>query len=78
MHCTCGRPHFTPRRWNSVDNRTTFIMDIHGFTDMVPGPRSRLIQWLETNYPAAADLGKTYNPYNESSNHIHWAMKSDD
>jgi len=59
MHCTCSRSHFTPRRWNSPDGRTTFRMNQHGMTDMSPGPNHDFFKWLySTEQDCTTEISK--------------------
>lgn len=67
------RPKFTPRKWNSEDGRWTYVMSENGFTDILPGPKSRLMEWIYKNYPEHKNLNAP-KPYKFDSHHDHWAM----
>lgn len=61
---------FTPRRWHSPDGKWTYLQCRRGLIDILPGPNSETMRFLQKPY-----ISDRAPKISSTQQHIHWAFK---
>lgn len=65
------RGRFAPRRWCSEDGKWLYILHDTGSIDILPGPNSEPMRFLQERY-ISNKASKITSP-----NYVHWAIKAE-